>query len=85
MPTLQKPDLKKQRLFSITTTLIVDTLVFVYLSLRRNKKKLRCEKNCGDKYKEILTHFWNNNWKELKLYLHRFLMFQHTSSEVINR
>ena len=66
MPTLQKPDLKKQRLFSITTTLIVDTLVFVYLSLRRNKKKLRCEKNCGDKYKKMLTHFR----KELKLYLH---------------
>ena len=39
MPTLQKPDLKKQRLFSITTTLIVDTLVFGYLSLRRNKKQ----------------------------------------------
>ena len=39
MPTLQKPDLKKGRLFSMTTTLIVDTLVFGHLSLRRNKKQ----------------------------------------------
>ena len=60
MPTLQKPDLKKQRLFSITTTLIVDTLVFGYLSLKKKKA------NCGDKYKKMLTHFR----KELKLYLH---------------
>ena len=39
MPTLQKPGLKKRRLFSITTTLVVDTLVFGHLSLRRNKKE----------------------------------------------
>ena len=76
MPTLQKPDLKKQRLFSITTTLIVDTLVFGYLSLINKKQKA----NCGDKYKKMLTHFR----KELKLYLH-FRMLQHTSSQVINR
>ena len=50
MPTLQKPDLKKQRLFSITTTLIVDTLVFGYLSLRRNKKK-----NCGAKKTAVIN------------------------------
>ena len=62
MPTLQKPDLKKRRLFSITTTLIVDTLVFGHLSLIKKKQKA----NCGDKYKKMLTHFR----KELKLYLH---------------
>ena len=39
MPTLQKPDLKKRRLFSTTTTLIIDILVFGHLSLIRNKKE----------------------------------------------